>query len=388
MPAGLSSPAPLSEREGHYVKTQGFIAVAALAAASIVALAPPAMGQSRSDSAAAVSVCESERQVFSDIRERNREAIRNRVIQGVAIGILGGGALGGVATQGADSDTQRTAMIVGAVVGGIAGGVNQYIAAKQQITNDNREIARMMDADARGYAGRIQSLTGSINSTSLCRQNQIAVWEQRLIATRTEFANREAARAAALAAAPDDRTRRQLERENRRASRDDRRILDQMDEEYAMIASAIADDRELFSDVLQYFDDDIMAIALAQAQVEGTSAASLRGSAEGYTVEVVPPAILASAAASSSNFGSTSSAFGGSAPAQTAAPSVDLSDPTIYQAQIRAPAAAGAPVNGHQAALYAQRDALAVANASDQTNRARLQLALARGAQVQVPAEQ
>ncbi|WP_428150849.1 hypothetical protein [Brevundimonas sp.] len=362
-----------------------------LVAATLGGMATPTVAQSRGNEA--IAVCESQRRPFFDIRQRNRETIRNRVIQGVAVGLLGGGLLGSAAGQGQSAGTQRTAMIVGAVIGGVAGGMNQYIAAKQQITDDNREIARMIDADAGGYAGRIQALTNSINATSECRQNQIAVWEQRLIATRTEFAAREAGRAAASAAAPDDRARRTIEREGARAARDDRRILDQMTREQTMIQDAMIDDRNLFSDVLKYFDDDLMAMAQAQALVEGTSAASLRGSAEAYSVEVVPPAILAATTASSGAFGSSSSAFGSSAsafggsvpqPATTAVPIVDLDDPNIYLARIVAPTDAFQTVNGHQQAIVAQRDAAAMASAADQTNRARLQVAVARGERVSI----
>jgi hypothetical protein len=348
--------------------------------------AAPAAAQSRGNEA--IGVCEAQRQPFVQIRERNRETIRNRVIQGVAVGLLGGALAGGTAARGQSDGTQRTAMIVGAVIGGVAGGMNQYIEAKQQITNDNREIARMIDADARGYAGRIQSLTNAINTTSECRQNQIDIWEQRLIATRTEFSNRVSARAQALAGAVDDRARRTMERDNSRAEREDRRVLEQMDREQAMIQEALRNDRELFADVLKYFDDDIMAMAQAQAQVEGTSTASLRGSAEAYTVEVIPPAILAAtgpaSGSSGSAFGSGSSAFGSAAAAPApAAPNVDLNDPSIYRAEVRGGSGIQA-ANGHQEAIVAQRNATAQATAADQTNRARLQVALARGAQVSI----
>lgn len=346
-----------------------------------VVAAPPAWTQ---ESAAdqAVAVCDSARQPFLTIRQRNREAVRNRVIQGVAIGVLGGGALGGAVTQNRSEGAQNTAMVVGAVLGGIAGGMNQYIEAKRQITNDNRELARLIDADARGYAGRIASLTSAINSTQQCRQNQISVWEQRLISTRQEFVNRENARRTALAAATDDRARRDLERQQRREAQGDRRILDQMDREEAMIQAAIADDTKLFGDVLKYFDDDIMAMAQAQAQVEGTSAASLHGPAEGYSVQVIPPALLTRASAGSSAFGSATSAFG--TPAATPAPALDLTDPSIAEAQVVRPQDAFTPGNGHQAAMVAQRDAAAYASATDQSNRARLQLAVARAKQIDV----
>jgi hypothetical protein len=358
----------------------------------LAAMVPAAHAQSRSDTNdAAVAVCETQRSPFFEIRERNREQIRMQVARGVLVGVLGGGLAGGLATQGQSNDTQRTAIIAGAIIGGLAGGIDQYLDAKRQITQDNRELARLIENDARGYASRIDGLVASIRSTGECRRNQIATWEQRLISTRTEFANREAARETALAAAPDDRARRSLERDNRRASQADGRFLDLMDREQAAIQAAIADDRELFDDVLKYFDDDIMAIAEAQARVEGTSTASLRGPAEAYTVEVVPPAIMASA----SNFGSSSSAFGSSgsafgAPAAPAAPAgpdpalLAAADPTdgsvpAWQAQVRRGTSVSAS-NGHQAALVAQRDARAEATAASQTSQARLQVAVARGA--------
>lgn len=295
-----------------------------LVSASVVAFTAPAAAQSRGTEA--VDVCASQRSPFVQLRDRNREQIVGRTVTGVLGGALAGGLLGGAVTQNRSTEDQNRAMAVGAVLGGLAGGVDQYLEAKRQITQDNRQLARLIDEDARGQAGRVGALVTAINSTGSCRQSQITTWEQRLIATRTEFVNREQARAAALAAAPDDRARRALERDQRRAAREDRNVLEQMGREEAQIRAAIENDGKLFADVLQFFDSDIMAMAEAQSRVEGTSPASLRGPAEAYTVQVIPPAILAAQTGFSSGasaFGSSGSAFGG----RPAAPPVAVAPP-------------------------------------------------------------
>ncbi|MBK8200575.1 MAG: hypothetical protein IPK75_19745 [Acidobacteria bacterium] len=110
-----------------------------------------------------------------------------QVTKGVLVGVLGGGLVGGLATQGQSNDTQTTAMIAGAVIGGFAGGIDQYLAAKRQITQDNAELVRLIDSDAAGYATRLDNVITSIQPTGDCRANQIDTWEKRLIATRTEF---------------------------------------------------------------------------------------------------------------------------------------------------------------------------------------------------------
>lgn len=420
---------------------------------SLVALAGNVQAQSRNNEA--IAVCEAQRAPFVQIRERNREQIVGRTAVGLLGGALVGGALGAAATQNQSKDTQRSAMIAGAVLGAAAGGINEYLDAKRQISQDNREIARMIDSEARGHAGAVGALANSINSIGACRENQINTWEQRLIATRTEFVRREQARAAALAAAPDDRTRRNVERDNRKAAQADNRVLEQMGREEQQIRLAISDDKKLFDDVLQFYDNDIIAMAEAQARVQGTSPASLRGPAEAYTVQVIPPAIMASQSA----FGGTGSAFGGSSPARTFTPPppappagpppsyvqqatplreiataqgrvitslpagtavqltgspVGLFQPVTYQgrtgfvltARLTSTPPAGirtavappppppwraqiqrtqfTPTNGHQAALVAQRDAAATANATTQTGQARLQYAVQRGNEVVV----
>jgi outer membrane lipoprotein SlyB len=424
-----------------------------------------AMAQSRSEDA--VAVCATQRAPFVTMRSRNREEIVGRTVTGVLGGALAGGLLGSAATQNQSSKAQRNATAVGAVLGGLAGGIDQYLDAKRQIAKDNRELMRMIDDDARSQAGKVGSLISSINATGTCRQNQVNAWEQRLIATRTEFVQRERARAAALAAAPDDKAKRNVEKENRRLAKEDGRVLELMGREEAQIKGAIEDDAKLFADVLQYFDSDIMAMAEAQSRVQGTSTASLRGPAEAYTVQVIPPAILAAQSSFTSGqsaFGSTGSAFGSSAqpaPATraTAATPISSGPPPVYTQSttaLRATAAAqgkvivnlppgtevqslgeadGAPgwieithegrsgfvqatrlgpkrpaglagddkapaasraaqvppwqaqiirpqvtaSNGHQAALIAQRDANAEAQATTQTGLARLQYAVQRG---------
>lgn len=437
--------------------------VVLITTAAFTALGGTANAQSRGNEA--LNVCEAQRAPFVQMRDRNRETVLGRTVVGVLGGALAGGLIGGAATQNQEPGTQRDVIAAGAVLGAIAGGVDQYLDAKRQITQDNRQLVRLIDEDARGYAGRVGALITSINATGTCRQNQINTWEQRLIATRTEFAAREQARAAALAAAPDDRARRTIERENRRVAREDARVLEQMGREESQIRDAIEADEKLFADVLQFFDSDIMAMAEAQARVEGTSPASLRGPAEAYTVQVIPPAILAAQSAFTSGqsaFGSSGSAFGGTRPATApvaAPPPPPAPPPPVYvqgTTQLRATASAqgralgslppgtavqrlgeaeGAPgwievqhdgrtgfvpasrvsatppagvrtaaaapaapraappppwqaqivrpqiraSNGHQAALVAQRDAAAEAQATTQSARARLEVAVQNG---------
>lgn len=364
---------------------------AAVLSVALLSFAATAHAQGKDSDA--IAVCASERAPLEQIRKQNRDQMRMQVTKGVLVGVLGGGLVGGLATQGQSNDTQTTAMIAGAVIGGFAGGIDQYLAAKRQITQDNAELVRLIDSDAAGYATRLDSVITSIRTTGDCRQNQIGTWEQRLIATRAEFANRDAGRQAALLAAADEKARKAIEKENKKAAKADGKVLEQLDREESLIKAALDDDKELYGDILKYFDTDIMAMVQAQAQVEGTSTASLRGAAEAYTVEVVPPAILAattSVGSSTSAFGSTSSAFG--APAAPAAPpKPDLSllaaaDPAdgstpAWKAQVLRPETAST-VNGHQAALVAQKNAGAEAQAAMQTADARLKVALARGEMV------
>jgi uncharacterized protein YcfJ len=340
----------------------------------------------------AIGVCAAQRAPLEQIRKQNRDQMRMQVTKGVLVGVLGGGLVGGLATQGQSNDTQTTAMIAGAVIGGFAGGIDQYLAAKRQITQDNAELVRLIDSDAAGYATRLDNVITSIRTTGDCRANQIDTWEKRLIATRTEFANRDAARAAALQAAPDDKARKSIEKDNKKAAKSDAKVLEQLDREEAMITAALADDKELYGDILKYFDTDIMAMVQAQAQVEGTSTASLRGPAEAYAVEVIPPAILAASApvgSSTSAFGSTTSAFGAPAAAAKpdlsalAAPDPEDGSAPAWMAQVVRPDPVIAG-NGHQAALIAQRNAGAEVQAATQTGDARLQVALARGEMVPV----
>jgi hypothetical protein len=351
--------------------------------------------QAQSKESEVIAVCAAHRVPLEEMRKQNREQMRMQVAKGVLVGVLGGGLAGGLATQGQSDNTQETAIIAGAVIGAFAGGIDQYLAAKRQITQDNAELVRLIDSDAAGYANRLDSIMSSIRNTGDCRTEQIATWEQRLIATRTEFANRDAVRAAQLSAADDDKARKSIEKENKKAAKADKKFLDLMDKEESMIRAALADDKELYGDILKYFDTDIMAMVEAQARVEGTSAASLRGAAESYTVEVVPPAILAASASvgtSTSAFGSSTSAFGAPA-APPPAPKPDLSliaaaDPTdgstpAWRAEIVRPADLSTG-NGHQSALVAQRNAGAEAKAATQTTEARLKVALARGEMVPV----
>lgn len=325
----------------------------------------------------AVAVCETQRAVFKEIRDQNRQQMAAQVTRGVLVGVLAGAVAGGVAANGQSNTAQRNTMIAGAVIGGLAGGVDQYLSAKRQITQNNRELARLIEADATGHASKMNGLTASIRDTGRCRQEQITTWQQRLDATRGEFAQREAARASALAAAADDRARREIERDNRRQAQGDMRIMEQMSKERDMIAAAIEDDRKLQEDVLKYYETDIRAMAEAQARVEATSTASLRGPAEGYTVAVVPPAILAgqnvNMGSTASAFGSSGSAFGGgvrSTPAPTAVASAPGVEP--WEARIDRPAIR--PNNGHQAALVAHKDASAESVAATQSGLARLQM--------------
>lgn len=442
---------------------------------STTAFAVPTAVTAQSRSEDAIAVCATQRAPFVTMRSRNREEIVGRTVTGVLGGALAGGLLGSAATQNQSSKAQRNATAVGAVLGGLAGGIDQYLDAKRQIAKDNRELMRMIDDDARSQAGKVGSLISSINATGTCRQNQVNAWEQRLIATRTEFVQREKARAAALAAAPDERTKRNVEKENRRLAKEDGRVLELMGREEAQIKGAIEDDAKLFADVLQFFDNDIMAMAEAQSRVQGTSTASLHGPAEAYTVQVIPPAILAAqstftsgqSAFGQSAFGSSSSAFASSsAPASasraTVTTPISSGPPPVYTQSttgLRATATAqgkvivnlppgtelqslgeadGAPgwievthegrsgfvqatrigpkrpaglavndkaptaaravavppwqaqivrpqvraSNGHQAALIAQRDANAEAQATTQTGLARLQYAVQRGNEI------
>jgi hypothetical protein len=173
-----------------------------------------------------------------------------------------------------------------------------------------------------------------------------------------------------------------------------------MGREEAQIRAAIKDDSKLFADVLQYFDADIMAMAEAQARVEGTSPASLRGPAEAYSVQVIPPAILAAQSgfgSTQSAFGTTASAFGGP-PRPSPSPAAVSSNPTKpvksgsnartdappppWQAQIIRPQLRAD--NAHQAALMAQRNATAEAQAVSQTSEARLIYAVQRGNEIKI----
>ncbi|MFN3606158.1 MAG: hypothetical protein ACK4SS_03025, partial [Cypionkella sp.] len=244
---------------------------------------------------------------------------------GALLGVLGGVAAG-AQVRNDNGGSSTTAMVLGGLIGGTAGGYLGYLDAKRQITNDNRELVKLINSDAQGYATRVQAMITSIRSTGDCRQGQITTWGMRLDATRREFSAREAARAEALAAIADPKARKKTERDSAKAAAADRKILAQMDTERDLIEAAIRDDKKLQDDVLKYFDIDISGMAQAQAEVEGTSPASLRGAAEGYVVEVKPPAILASlgpgGSSTSSAFGSTGSAFGGgsSAPGLSAPP--------------------------------------------------------------------
>jgi hypothetical protein len=361
----------------------------------------------------AIAVCEFQRTPFVQVQERNREQTRGKTIGGALIGVLGGVAAGAQVRNDAGGSS-TTAMILGGLVGGTAGGYLGYLDAKRQITNDNRELVKLIDSDARGYATRVQAMIGSIRSTGDCRQNQIATWSLRLDATRAEFDAREAARAAALAAAPDAKQRKQVEKDNSRSATADRKVLAQMKEERDLIEGAIRDDKKLQDDVLKYFDIDINGMAMAQAEVEGTNPASLRGAAEAYLVEVKPPAIMASlgpgGSSTSSAFGSTGSAFGGgpiaalpaaippaAAPTPPAPPApAPVAKPAAAAGKKKGAAKPAAPppppppppkpweavvvrpeivaANGHQAALIAQRDAQAESTAATQSALARLRM--------------
>lgn len=358
----------------------------------------------------AVAVCETHRTPFVQIRDRNREQTRGKAMVGALIGVLGGVAAG-AQVRNSDGSSSTTAMVLGGLIGGTAGGYLGYLEAKRQITSDNREIAKLINSDAQGYASRIQGMIGSIRSTSDCRQGQITTWSQRLEATRREFGAREAARAASLAGVSDPKERKRLERESAKASAADRKILAQLDVERDLIEGAIRDDKKLQDDVLKYFDIDINGMAQAQAEVEGTSPASLRGAAEGYVVEVKPPAILANigpgGSSTRSAFGSSGSAFGDSSPTPPGTLAPLSAPPPAAEAPPPAPApakgkskgkkVAEAPpppppppppepwqavivrpkvtaTNGHQAALIAQRDARAESDAATQSALARLKM--------------
>ncbi|WP_197426427.1 hypothetical protein, partial [Erythrobacter sp. CCH5-A1] len=299
----------------------------ALLAASTMLLPAGAMAQSQAPKLKdAIAVCESQRTPFVQIRDRNREQTGGKAMVGALIGALGGVAAG-AQVRNSDGGSSTTAMVLGGLIGATAGGYLGYLEAKRQITSDNRELVKLINSDAQGYASRVQGMIGSIRSTAECRQGQITTWSLRLDATRREFDARESARAATLAAITDPKQRKKAEKDSSKASAADRKILAQMDVERDLIEGAIRDDKKLQDDVLKYFDIDINGMAQAQAEVEGTSPASLRGAAEAYVVEVKPPAIMASlgpgGSSTSSAFGSAGSAFGGgssAAPAGTMAP--------------------------------------------------------------------
>lgn len=357
----------------------------------------------------AIAVCENQRTPFVQIRDRNREQTSGKAMIGGLLGVLGGVAAG-AQVRNSDGSSSTTAMVLGGLIGGTAGGYLGYLEAKRQITSDNRELVKLINSDAQGYASRVQGMIGSIRSTADCRQGQITTWSMRLEATRREFDAREASRAAELAAITDAKQRKKQEKESGKAAAADRKILAQMDVERDLIEGAIRDDKKLQDDVLKYFDIDINGMAQAQAEVEGTSPASLRGAAEAYVVEVKPPAILASlgpgGSSTSSAFGSAGSAFGGgsAAPAGTLAPLPAAPQaaappppapaaakgrgkkgakpapppppppppPKPWEAVIVRPAVTA--TNGHQAALIAQRDAKAESDAATQSALARLQM--------------
>lgn len=343
----------------------------------VTPIAQPAFAASKAEREEAIAVCEFQRTAFEQVRERNQEQTRGKGIGGALLGALAGVAAGAqVKNNGGGSST--AAMVIGGLAGATAGGYLGYLDAKRQITQDNRELVSLIDKDARGYATRIESMVSSIRSTGECRQSQITTWSMRLDATRKEFARREAARAELVAAAPDDKERKKIERANSKEAKADAKIMAQMDDERDLIEFAIRDDKELQDDVLKYFDIDIAGMAQAQADVEGTSTASLLGGVESYVVEVRPPAILASTAgvggSTSSAFGSSSSAFGGSsAPAPAPAPvAVCEGDdcPQPWEAVIVKNSTT--PQNGHQAAFVAKQDARAESTAATQSALARL----------------
>ena len=381
----------------------GFAARAfALFASSAMMFPVAALAQSQTPKLKdSIAVCEAQRTPFVQIRDRNREQTGGKAVVGALLGALGGVAAG-AQVRNNDGGSSTTAMVLGGLIGGTAGGYLGYLEAKRQITSDNRELVKLINSDAQGYASRVQAMIGSIRSTGDCRQGQITTWSLRLDATRREFETREAGRASGLAAVTDPKQRKKLEKENVKASNADRKILAQMDTERDLIEGAIRDDKKLQDDVLKYFDIDINGMAQAQAEVEGTSPASLRGAAEAYVVEVKPPAILASlgpgGSSTSSAFGSTGSAFGGgsAAPAGTLAPLPAAAPPPPpppakgkgkkgakaappppppaepWEAVIVRPKVTAS--NGHQAALIAQRDAQAESDAATQSALARLRM--------------
>ena len=339
----------------------------------------PAVAATKAETEA-IEFCSSQRAAFDQVRKRNREQTRGKSLGGALLGALAGVAAGSqVRNNSGGSST--TAIVLGGLVGAAGGGVLGYLDAKRKITQDNRELVKLIDTDARGYATRVEAMVGSIRSTGQCRQDQISTWSMRLNATREEFDRREAARADALAAAVDGKQRKKIAKANKKEARADGKILKQMEVERDLIENAILADKKLQEDVLKYFDVDIAGMAEAQAQVEGTSTASLLGGTSAYVVQVVPPAILASSAgtvsgSTSSAFGSSTSAFGSSAPAAAPAPAATVSstdpDLPVWQATIVRPDAPVAKDNGHQAAYVAQQDAKAEAKSATQTALARL----------------
>lgn len=355
------------------------VCVNLLLATSLLAspFSQPAFAASKAEKQEAIAVCEFQRTAFEQVRERNKEQTRGKGLGGALLGALAGVAAGAqVRNNGGGSST--AAMVIGGLAGATAGGYLGYLDAKRQITQDNRELVSMIDKDARGYATRIESMVSSIRSTGECRQNQITTWSMRLDATRKEFARREAARAELEAAAPDDKARKKIERSNKKEAKADAKVMEQMDDERDLIELAIRDDKELQDDVLKYFDVDIAGMAQAQAEVEGTSTASLLGGVDSYVVDVRPPAILASSGSvggsTASAFGSTSSAFGGSsapAPAPAMVAACEGEDcPEPWEAVIVKKDVT--PQNGHQAAYVAKQDARAEASAATQSALARL----------------
>jgi hypothetical protein len=373
---------------------------------------------------AAIGACAVQRAPFVQLQQRYKKEISERTTRGVLTGLAAGLLGGALASKTSTSGPSTAGLVIGGLVGAAAGGYIEYLAAKRQITEDNRELARLIDADARGYSSRIQVLADSIKSTGKCRQDQIVTWQQRLDATRAEFARREAGRAATLAAAADDKARRALMKTTGAEAKADGKIMAQMDVERGLIEASINDDKKVQDDVLRFFDNDINAMAQAQAEVEGTSQASLRGPAEAYVVAVEPPAILAQASAiggsTASAFGSATSAFGGSAAPPAPSPPVAALPPPPAPEPVATPVAAKAgvankpspsktppskaapnkpvlaavpappppqpweatitrpnikPANSHQAVLIAQRDATAESQAAMLSGLARLKIA-------------
>jgi hypothetical protein len=241
-------------------------------------------------------------------------------------------------------------------------------------------VVALINNDARGQASRISSLTSSITAVGQCRQSQVATWEQRLTSTRTAYVEAEADRAAALAAAADAGARRRLEGQQRRERREDQAALRLMTTEQTALNSAIRDDEKLFDDVLKHFDTDLRAMAEAQARVQGTSVASIRGPAETYAVEVLPPAILAGQlAAAAPSTGSDSAIRRRNAPpVAPVAPQMTEE----WESRIRRGTPAPTPTNGHMEAQIASVDARAQAQAQSLSSLGRLALAVQRGNQI------